>query len=548
MDFHLTVDCLTPSGTALWQGPGSNGFITDAVQMHWPDLQVPLHHAGWQPLWWLHRPISGLHCTPEGVFAQPAPDLTAADLDGRALPLWYKAAVPAEGMYTGTVTLCGTGGEALVFVGRRRLAWRGTLAAGTVQQVPFTVDTVPLISEGDSAPYLNLAVDVSLVGAGLQRLELQTAPAHTRRVFLMGDSTVTDQSAAVPYAPGTSYAGWGEMLPWFLPDGFCVSNHAHSGLTTESFKAEGHWALLEQRLRPGNLVLMQFGHNDQKRPHLDARGGYTQRLREYLTAVRAKGAVPLLVTPLARNSWTPEGLYNDLLADYAEAMQHLGQQTHTPVIDLHKFTMDQIVRAGREASKRWFYSGDYTHTNDFGAFAAAAFVAGALSPALAVPTLERAPWSPAGPCTPLAPPPGLPSPEGDPYAAFDHDGPLTRGDTVQLVTAALHLFPVNGYCSPFADVVGETPLGIAVQCAVQCGLLPDSWACDGCLHPAAPVTLDEFLAVLLPGYATRCPLPDGPDLMARARSAGLLPEGPFPTPDTPLRRDQAVAICRRVHI
>ena len=435
-----------------------------------------------------------------------------------------------------------------MFVGRRRLVWRGVLDAGQTAHLPVAVDVVPLISEGDSAPYLNLSVDVSVVGAGLQTLTLSPAPQSTRRVFLLGDSTVTDQSAAIPYAPGTSYAGWGEMLPWFLPPGYCVSNHAHSGLTTESFTAEGHWALAEERLRPGDLVLMQFGHNDQKLPHLDAKGGYTVRLRAYLDAVRAKGALPVLVTPLARNSWTSAGLYNDLLADYAAAVQRLGPQTHTTVLDLRQFTMEQIVRAGREDSKRWFYPGDYTHTNDFGAFAAAAFVAEALTPALATPACQRASWPPAGPRTPLAPPAGMAPPEADPYAAFAGDAPLTRGDTARLVVAALHLFPVNGYRSPFADVVGESPLGTAVQCAVQADLLPARWATDGCLHPAAPVTLGEFLAVLLPGYAIRCPLPAGPDPLAQARAAGLLPDALPRDPAAPLRRSQAVEICRRVRI
>lgn len=548
MEFSFSLNSRSPAEAALWRGEGSSGFVTGAVLARHPALQVPLHHAGWQAPWWLREPVSDLRQTAQGVFARPLPALPAGDLEGRALPVWYKAAVPCEGMYAGGVTICGAGGEALVFVGRRRLAWRGFLDAGQVERISFTVDVVPLISEGDSAPDLNLSVDVSVVGAGLQGLTLSPAPAGTRRVFLLGDSTVTDQSAAIPYAPGTSYAGWGEMLPWFLPPGYCVSNHAHSGLTTESFTAEGHWALAEERLRPGDLVLMQFGHNDQKLPHLDAWGGYTKRLRAYLDAVRAKGAQPVLVTPLARNSWTPAGLYNDLLADYAQAVQRLGQQTHTRVIDLHGSTMEQITRAGREDSKRWFYPGDYTHANDFGAFAAAAFVAQALSPALDAPACKRAPWPPAGPRTPLAPPAGMTPPEADPYAAFAQDGPLTRGDTAQLVVAALHLFPVNGYRSPFADVVGESPLGTAVQCAVQAGLLPARWAADGCLHPAAPVTLGEFLAVLLPGYAIRCPLPAGPDALAQAQAAGLLPSGLPRDPAAGLRRSQAVEICRRVRI
>ena len=83
-------------------------------------------------------------------------------------------------------------------------------------------------------------------------------------------------------------------------------------------------------------------------------------------------------------------------------------------------------------------------------------------------------------------------PEADPYAAFAQDGPLTRGDTAQLVAAALHLFPVNGYRSPFADVVGESPLGTAVQCAVQAGLLPARWAAVSFKPVVATVISNTF--------------------------------------------------------
>ena len=96
--------------------------------------------------------------------------------------------------------------------GAARLAWRGVLAAGEQITVPFVLDVVPLISEGDTDPWLNPAVDVTAVGAGLRACGWKARPEPSRRVFMLGDSTVTDQSAAVPYAPFTSYAGWGEML------------------------------------------------------------------------------------------------------------------------------------------------------------------------------------------------------------------------------------------------------------------------------------------------------------------------------------------------
>lgn len=146
-------------------------------------------------------------------------------------------------------------------------------------------------------------------GGALAAAAVAEAP-DVRRIWVCGDSTVTDQTANLPYAPGTSYCGWGQMLPAYLPD-VCITNHAHSGLTTESFTSEGHWDIVKPRLRAGDICLYQFGHNDQKLAHLQAYGGYTDRLRTYIKEARTAGAVPVLVTPLARNSWKNAAHYND---------------------------------------------------------------------------------------------------------------------------------------------------------------------------------------------------------------------------------------------
>lgn len=94
MEFSFSLDSRSPAGAAVWQGEGSCGFVTGPVLARYPALQVPLHHAGWQPPWWLREPVSDLRQTAQGVFAQPLPALPPGDLEGRALPVWYKAAVP----------------------------------------------------------------------------------------------------------------------------------------------------------------------------------------------------------------------------------------------------------------------------------------------------------------------------------------------------------------------------------------------------------------------------------------------------------------------
>ena len=84
---------------------------------------------------------------------------------------------------------------------------------------------------------------------------------------------------------------------------------------------------------------------------------------------------PLLVTPLARNSWKGNGgCYNDLLEEYAKVCMEVGEETDTPVLDLHGYSMEWIKELGLEAVKPYFYPGDFTHTNDYGAYRMAGFV------------------------------------------------------------------------------------------------------------------------------------------------------------------------------
>ena len=277
---QTVFDFTVPGSAVSYRRSTGAGFVDAAALQDAPRLHTPQMAANWQPMWWYGGWCAGFAAGPRGVAASPAPCLPAADLAGRELPVWFRADLPGEGTYQVSLRLCGRGGPVRVFAGRRRLMWQGTLTEGQVRELRFPLDVTPLVPDGETQPALNAAADLAVTGADLQAVCLQ--PAAMPRVFLMGDSTVTDQCAGLPYAPGSSYAGWGQMLGRFLPGDWCVSNHAHSGLTTESFTEGGHWAIVEPRLRAGDFCLLQFGHNDQKLPHLTARGGYTERLRGYL--------------------------------------------------------------------------------------------------------------------------------------------------------------------------------------------------------------------------------------------------------------------------
>lgn len=207
----------------------------------------------------------------------------------------------------------------------------------------------------------------------------EAADDSALRIFLCGDSTVTDQASEIPYHPGGCYSSWGQDLPVFLTGAAAVENQAHCGLTTESFRNEGHFALVQKHLRPGDLCLFQFGHNDQKLPHLLASREYPQNLKRFIDEVRALKGVPVLVTPLGRNTWTAQNQYLDLLEEHAEAVFDVSMAECVPLIGLHKFSINFYTMLGKEKAKNYFHPGDYTHTNEYGSYLFASFIGRELS-------------------------------------------------------------------------------------------------------------------------------------------------------------------------
>lgn len=433
-------------------------------------------------------------------------------------------------------------GEALLFANHRRLLWRGSLRAGESRRVSALVMTHPFLPEGGREAVPCKAIELALCAPGAAIDAVCAEPVSAPAVLLMGDSTVTDQGALVPYAPGATYCGWGQMLTPFLNGAACVGNFARSGMTAQTIRETGLYGLLCEQLRAGDLVLMQFGHNDQKRAQLQAEGGYADALRTFIDELRAKGARPVVVTPLARNSWWNEREYNDLLQAFAASAARVAREKGVPWIDLHRFMRDVIVSQGREAVRPLFHIGDYTHTNDFGAALAAGHVAGELGRLGLLPTCALPLWAPHGPYDVPAsdqgdeslPPVGLEALYRR-YETENGEAPLDRAGALELICRACALFAHNGPAALPADVQQDDACADDVRCALQSGLIPPGMLEDGCLHPREAVRRRDFLTMLSRGYAMR-------------RAPVDFARGQTDYTDTTITRREAAAICRRAQI
>ncbi|WP_312310278.1 GDSL-type esterase/lipase family protein [Stenotrophomonas indicatrix] len=212
-------------------------------------------------------------------------------------------------------------------------------------------------------------------------LLLSSAAAHAApvRLFIAGDST------AAEYGPERApQAGWGQALQSYLdPARFEVRNHAKGGRSTRSFIDEGRLDAIGRELRRGDVLLIQFGHNDAKfedrTRYTDPDSDYPRMLMRYVQLARDKGATPVLVTPVARLLYDFGSLL-DTHARYTLAMQQLATREHVALIDLNDRSMRWIRALGEQGARPYFlfvpeqHKADGTHFSVAGANAVACLV------------------------------------------------------------------------------------------------------------------------------------------------------------------------------
>jgi lysophospholipase L1-like esterase len=217
-----------------------------------------------------------------------------------------------------------------------------------VRRPEFSGGRVALKARESGAPDWDDQLSLEFIGptARARVVSVQPAPSATVRVFLAGDSTVTDQ----PIEP---YVGWGQVFPLFVGDRAVVANHAESGRALRSFQGERRLDKILAQLRAGDFVLIQFGHNDQKEKGegVGAFTTYAARLRAYAEAIQAKGGKPVLVTAVARRRFDAQGQVVESLGDFPEAVRRVARERGLPLIDLNTASKQVYQALGVERSK-----------------------------------------------------------------------------------------------------------------------------------------------------------------------------------------------------
>lgn len=234
-------------------------------------------------------------------------------------------------------------------------------------------DSVRLKSREIGAPDWDDKLTLIFGGARPAVASVKIESANVPAVFLMGDSTVTNQPEGV-------LASWGQMLPIFVGPDAVVANHAESGETMKSFLAEGRLDKVLSRMRPGDYATIQFGHNDQKANWPQTFAAATSTYRAYLAAfiaeVRLRGGTPILISSPERAQFGPDGKIRPTLKEYADAVRAVAAEQKVLFIDLNSESLRLYEEVGQERVLLLFGNPkDRTHHGPAGAYLLARAVA-----------------------------------------------------------------------------------------------------------------------------------------------------------------------------
>jgi rhamnogalacturonan acetylesterase len=202
-------------------------------------------------------------------------------------------------------------------------------------------------------------------------------------LFLIGDSTVKNGTKG--------QQGWGTSLPAYFDESkIRIANHAIGGRSSRTFFTEGRWEKVMAELKPGDFVLMQFGHNDGTNPKNDPKGRGSIRgvgdetvevtkpdgsketvhtfgwyLKQYVKGAREKGATPVVLSLVPRNDWK-DGKVLRADKSYGKYARDVAEAEKAPFIDLNELVASRYEQLGEEKVKA-FFPHEHTHTNVEGA-------------------------------------------------------------------------------------------------------------------------------------------------------------------------------------
>ena len=236
-----------------------------------------------------------------------------------------------------------------------------------------------------------------LLTISLLLLSGQQMQSEKPTLFVVGDSTVKNGSGR---GEGGLW-GWGDFLTeQFDTTRLAIRNYALGGRSSRTFITQGLWADVLDKIKPGDFVIMQFGHNDASKINDDSRArgtikgtgeeteeidnlltgkhevvhSYGWYMRKYIRDTKAKDATPIVCSLVARNVWE-NGKVVRASDGYALWAATVAKEEGAFFIDLNDLVAAAYEKIGEKEVSRGLFLEDHTHTTEAGARLNATLVA-----------------------------------------------------------------------------------------------------------------------------------------------------------------------------
>jgi lysophospholipase L1-like esterase len=251
--------------------------------------------------------------------------------------------------------------------------------------VPEGLPSIPVQTMGgiDMKTHFLLFTLLFLFASSLCRAQI-ASEGKIPTLFLIGDSTVRNHTKG--------QLGWGDpLVQHFDLAKIKVINRALGGRSSRTFLTEGLWDKVLAEIKPGDYVLMQFGHNDggslndpKGRASIKGNGDETQEvanattgvketvhsygwyLRRYIKDAKSKGATAIVLSPVPRKIWKDDKTVARASGDYGKWAMEAAKQEDVAFIDLNDLIATRYEALGKEKVETLF-GDEHTHTNAAGA-------------------------------------------------------------------------------------------------------------------------------------------------------------------------------------
>jgi len=245
---------------------------------------------------------------------------------------------------------------------------------------------------------MNRLLNIIIVFVFLITFQAFTENTSKPTVYIIGDSTVKNGQGD---GAGGLW-GWGDFIgQYFDSSKIAVENHALGGTSSRTFLTFGLWKPVLEKLKPGDFVLMQFGHNDggNINDNHRARGtikgisdesieidniltkkheivhSYGWYMRKYIQETKLKGAIPIIVSPIPRNDWNNGRVPRNNKNSYGLWSKQVAESEEILFIDLNENMANAMEKLGEQnITGEYFYIHDHTHTSAKGAVLSASLI------------------------------------------------------------------------------------------------------------------------------------------------------------------------------